>query len=433
MCFAINDRCWWNGEFLDVDKCVSLERSFLCSELSRYMCSLYQNIRGLTIVNYPCFFNSFLNENGNFCVYVSSVLNCNDIKTNGKILDKLLYCDNARTLFGIMGKNELGCIWKEGAGCSDASDISLPTDCSYYNYESTCNYHWSKKGECFWNQGKREGICELVSSVTQCENICTNDVAGFGSNFCSNNGDKFSNISSEICKWSSPSEEIDSSSCNCKGIKKPEKCSDLNNITSPSECELFSTKYNHSCFFNGNYNTTNVPLGCSDLLDVLECSFFLDLNLCNYAKRSIYPLLEKEVPLSNASFLCSWSAVNGCVSKGVDSFSEEPNNKKKNGGAVAVVVVVITLLVVAAVIITLILWKKGVLKRLFKKIVGNNETKTEEMVKLENAVSSESFPKKVDDLRKGDTIGEYVIEESLGKGFYYLYSSPFFFFFLYSL
>jgi hypothetical protein len=354
-CKSVSDKCFWNGADSSKNgRCVSLEEVYTCNNLSMTICKTYDSIEGLTLDINPCFYNNVFDE-GFYCVSAESVMNtkCENIKTNEKVGVKKTpkYCDNAQLLFNISGKNGFGCKWDENE-CVDVilEEKDLPDNCSIYTNVDDCNYHMiSDKSTCFWNPTESkedENLCMKIGDVKTCEDICSNDISGINTHFCSGN---IMNSRSEMCKWEEiTGEENDSYSCNCKSVDIPESCR-LVNISSPSECNQFIS-LKGKCFYNGD-NIDNVKW-CFDIVDIEECENFQNQTACTYAKKHTYKNLEPYSSVPSTALLCYWNAeVGECRSK---KLSNTINEEEKNSLLVMIIIIITSVGVVSLVVVIVI-------------------------------------------------------------------------------
>jgi hypothetical protein len=429
-CESVNEGCWWNGLKHGNGKCMILEGDYTCSNLSKYVCENYLNINGLTITDEPCFFNGISEENGNSCVSADSMrfvnISCGDIKTNEQTIPNETspkFCDNAQLLFGISGMNGYGCYWDDNNTCLDMLDTNISRTCSEYKSIEQCNYHFSvDEGECFWNdidKSDEKNACKSTNLISNCSTICTNDVAGINSHFCSGGSDVF-DISSEICRWSG-SDVVIVEGCNCEGIEIPPTCKDLflNERITPSECKTFKSEEGN-CFFNGNTENYSGEFVCSSTSLITKCGDLLDSSLCKYAKKYIYINLESSTSSSFSSFLCLWDYEEGvCESKGVGKTEEL--NKDKNSFQTILIIIITSTVVVLVLVIIFIIIVVIVLRRSKSRILEKEQKTTYEMTSMSNGNLPETKKKVlINDYTVGEMIGKYKIEKIIGRGITYL-------------
>jgi hypothetical protein len=396
-----------------------LEDIYTCDTLSKRVCEEYSAVDGLFVSDAPCFYNGRFTdeeEDANNCSSVSSLLTstCENIKTNERVSveGEMRFCDNAQSLFKIKGKYELGCSWEEDSGCVDAVNGEMAAVCDDYKDTPSCNYHFSLEGECFWNIRGESGGCFSMKSIQECTTICTNDVSGINSHYCSGNGGSFEQITSEICRWGD--EEGEYGSCKCEGLEIPSKCDEYS-IKSIGDCKLLYSEKG-LCFFNGgNKITSEEEIKCSDIVEVKKCIHLLSRSLCVYARRYTYPNLEPKISAENTSFLCYWDGEteSGCVSK----FEPDETNDSFPAGAVVAIIIVVLVVVAACIIVVIIVIWKMKMKALKKE--GELEGG---FIMLSNTVQEDGVPLE-DQKRKhvtfytvGEVIGKYKIQKLLGRG-----------------
>jgi hypothetical protein len=312
-CSAIRERCFWNGGISSADgKCFSLEREYSCADLSRSFCNNYLSIEGLIIVDSPCFFNNRnINEEVFDCVSAISMTTCESIKTNNSVVgSEINYCDGAQFLFGIGGRNGIGCCWDDTLSkCMDLllTSLILPENCSGYETEVECKFHITQSGEkCYWNMSDEISInssCVDFVEVSDCSSICTNDISGIGKYICDGNVVEMKEVT-ELCKWQHEEREGEGKNCNCEGDIIPENCS-LINKNSSSDCNKINSSKGY-CFLNSDDNNVEGVKTCADVVDITECLEILNSVNCIQARKYKFTNIESNTSTPIESFLCIW-------------------------------------------------------------------------------------------------------------------------------
>jgi hypothetical protein len=92
-------------------------------------------------------------------------------------------------------------------------------------------------------------------------------------------------------------------------------CFDLIGIKNGSQCNDYSSPKG-DCFFNGNVQINNAKVKCSDVADVMRCGDILEMGLCMYAKKDMYPNLIIDFLSSPSTMYCMWETTSEiCVAK----------------------------------------------------------------------------------------------------------------------
>jgi hypothetical protein len=381
VCNSISDRCFWNGgnETTTIGgSCLPLEKAYSCSELTKTICNTYGEINGLTVVDSPCFFNGGDDEDGLFCTSEGKLINssCEKVKTNNRvgIVSGPKYCDNAESLFGIVGDDKLGCVWDERGECVNVlkGQVTRPESCKEYETIDECNFNMDESGEeCFWNSMVEgiDGACIPVKDIFNCTSICTNEISGLSSRFCDGNAINTGD-SSEMCKWIDESGEI-IMDCNCEGVLIEEMCS-LLEIKTAYDCNgVVSMK--GKCFFNGEIekklDVGDERLRCSDYEDIKKCEDLRNKTLCTYARRYVYKNLEMKSSGSPTTFMCLWDVERKICKAKETNIEESPG---KEGNIVVIIIIVVGVCVVVATVIIIVII---VIKVKQKNNMRNSENK----------------------------------------------------------
>jgi hypothetical protein len=379
-CGTLSDECFWNGApSSSQGRCLSLEETYMCSDLSIILCENHYDVKELIVEDEPCFFNGVDSEAFE-CVSVETAVNsvCRNIKTNGmpEYGFSLSYCNNAQFLFNINGENGMGCVWDEDlSACIDAAprDGGLPVECSEYEFEADCRMHVTRDGKkCYWNVYDGEAVeaaCMDFEDAESCNSICTNDASGIGSYICDGNIVQKDSVR-EVCRWEQMQWENVSRNCNCEGDPILENCT-LKMMKSPSDCSsLLSAK--GSCFYNNGFDAESKMFLCSDMGDVRECGDILNDTNCIYARKHTFQNLDSESSVSRAVFVCLWDVENEiCRSKRLDAIDIIPESEGSFALIIVFVIIGVCAVIISAVVITIIIVK---MRRRMK-----NKTKEYEM------------------------------------------------------
>jgi hypothetical protein len=131
---------------------------------------------------------------------------------------------------------------------------------------------------------------------------CTSCEEGEYSNSSSNN----------VCIKCPSGQESNSDNNKCVQV---ESCSDLIRIRNGSQCSGYSSPKGN-CFFNGDVQIDNTKVRCSDVVDVVRCGDILEMGLCVYAKKDIFPNLVIDSVSFSSTMYCIWEdEKNACVTK----------------------------------------------------------------------------------------------------------------------
>jgi hypothetical protein len=318
--------CWWKGNNID-GSCVSFKNEYLCSDLSKLVCSSYFELEKLNILDGPCIYNSLIEDDEVHCISVKSLSTCEDIKSNEKVKGENI-CENAFNLFDIEGENKVGCKWDNDE--NECKDMDANDNCvDIYLKVRKCDLLFTSTGSfCFWNfedsdnnnDNNNNNFCESYTNISKCSEIYTNKEAGLKGGYCDNASNFFNIIYKDECNWNENNKVCE--------IRKPDSCIYYSYSSGDVDCSTHESLLG-KCFYNGNPSSSSAEDEfCSDIKNVRSCGDINYFEICNSANISIFPWLTIMWNISTSDRGCVWFndkcfSINECESRiAVDNDNE---------------------------------------------------------------------------------------------------------------